>query len=76
MREIAIFESQKHYVQRISDDEKINIFKSIWPNSLHTFGEITLLFDDIMYTSKNIKKFLKKEKEKNFINNILSCNLF
>ena len=26
MREIAIFESQKHYVQRISDDEKINIF--------------------------------------------------
>tara|TARA_Y100000389_G_scaffold91522_1_gene88125 strand:- start:15553 stop:15783 length:231 start_codon:yes stop_codon:yes gene_type:complete len=76
MREIAIFESQKHYVQRISDDEKINIFKSIWPNSLHTFGEITLLFDDIMYTSKTIKKFLKKEKEKNFINNILSCNLF
>ena len=76
MREIAIFESQKHYVQRISDDEKINIFKSIWPNSLHTFGEITLLFDDIMYTSKTIKKFLKKEKEKNFINNILTCNLF
>jgi hypothetical protein len=29
MREIAIFESQKHYVRRISDDEKINIFKSI-----------------------------------------------
>ena len=76
MREIAIFESQKHYVQRISDDEKINIFKQLWPNTLHTFGEILLLFDDIMYTSKTIKKFLKKEKEKNFINNILSCNLF
>jgi len=76
MREIAIFESQKHYVQRISDDEKINIFKSIWPNSLHTFGEITLLLDDIMYTSKSIEEFLNKEKEKNFINNILSCNLF
>lgn len=76
MREIAIFESQKHYVQRISDDEKINIFKRIWPNSLHTFGEITLLFDDIMFTSKSIEEFLNKEKRKNFINNILSCNLF
>jgi len=76
MREIAIFESQKHYVQRISDHEKINIFKQLWPNSLHSFGEILLLFDDIMYTSKTIKKFKKKEKEKNFINNILSCNLF
>ena len=58
MREIAIFESQKHYVQRISDDEKINIFKQLWPNTLHTFGEILLLFDNIMYTSKTIKKFL------------------
>ena len=76
MREIAIFESQKHYVQRISDHEKINIFKSIWPNSLHTFGEITLLFDDIMYTSKSIEEILNKQKKKNFINNILSCNLF
>lgn len=76
MREIAIFESQKHYVQRISDDEKINIFKSIWPNSLDTFGEITLLFHDIMFTSKSIEEFLNKEKRKNFINNILSCNLF
>ena len=76
MREIAIFESKKHYVQRISDDEKINIFKSIWPNSLHTFGEITLLFDDIMFTSKSIEEFLNKEKKKNFINNILCCNLF
>ena len=64
MREIAIFESQKHYVQRISDDEKINIFKSIWPNSLHTFGEITLLFDDIMYTSKSIEEILKNKKRK------------
>jgi hypothetical protein len=76
MREIAIFESQKHYVQRISHDEKINIFKSIWPNSLHTFGEITLLFDDIMYTSKSIEEILNKQKKKKFINNILSCNLF
>jgi len=76
MREIAIFESQKHYVQCISDDEKIIIFKSIWPNSLHSFGQITLLFDDIMYTSKSIEEFLNKEKRKNFINNILSCNLF
>jgi len=76
MREIAIFESEEHYFKRINDDEKINIFKQLWPNTLHTFGEILLLFDDIMYTSKTIKKFLKKEKEKNFINNILSCNLF
>ena len=58
MREIAIFESQKHYVRRISDEEKINIFKQLWPNTLHTFGEILLLFDNIMYTSKTIKKFL------------------
>ena len=65
MREIAIFESQKHYVQRIIDNEKINIFKQLWPNTLHSFGEILLLFHDIMYTSKTIKKFLKKEKEKN-----------
>jgi len=64
MREIAIFESQKHYIQRISDDEKINIFKSIWPNSLHTFEEITLLFDDIMYTSKSIEEILKNKKRK------------
>jgi len=76
MREIAIFESEECYFKRISDEEKINIFKQLWPNTLHTFGEILLLFDDIMYTSKTIKKFLKKEKEKNFINNILSCNLF
>ena len=76
MREIAIFESEECYFKRISDKEKINIFKQLWPNTLHTFGEILLLFDDIMYTSKTIKKFLKKEKEKNFINNILSCNLF
>ena len=76
MREIAIFESQRHYILRISDEEKISIFKQIWPNTLHSFGEILLLFDDIMYTSKSIQKFLKKEKEKNFINNILSCNLF
>ena len=76
MREIAIFESEEHYFKRISDNEKINIFKQLWPNILHSFGEILLLFDDIMYTSKTIKKFLKKEKEKNFINNILSCNLF
>ena len=76
MREIAIFESEEHYFKRISDNEKINIFKQLWPNILHSFREILLLFDDIMYTSKTIKKFLKKEKEKNFINNILSCNLF
>jgi hypothetical protein len=76
MREIAIFETQKHYVQRISDDEKINIFKSIWPNTLHTFGEIDFLFHDIIYTSKSIEEFLNKEKRNNFINNILSCNLF
>lgn len=76
MREIAIFESEECYFKRISDNEKINIFKQLWPNTLDTFGEILLLFDDIMYTSKTIKKFLKKEKEKNFINNILSCNLF
>ena len=76
MREIAIFESEECYFKRISDDEKINIFKQLWPNTLHSFGDILLLFDDIMYTSETIKKFLKKEKEKNFINNILSCNLF
>ena len=76
MREIAIFESEEHYFKRISDNEKINIFKQLWPNTLHTFGEILLLFDDIMYTSKTIEEFLNKEKEKNFINNILSCNLF
>ena len=76
MREIAIFESEECYFKRISDEEKINIFKQLWPNTLHTFGEILLLFDDIMYTSKTIEEFLNKEKEKNFINNILSCNLF
>lgn len=76
MREIAIFESEEYYLKRINREEKINIFKQIWPNTLHTFGDILLLFDDIMFTSKTIKKFLKKEKEKNFINNILSCNLF
>ena len=76
MREIAIFESEECYFKRISDNEKINIFKQLWSNTIHTFGEILLLFDDIMYTSKTIEEFLNKEKEKNFINNILSCNLF
>lgn len=76
MREIAIFETQKHYIQRIDEDEKINIFKSIWPNTLHTFGEIIHLFDDNMYTSKSIENYLIKQKKLIFINNILSCNLF
>ena len=76
MREIAIFESEEHYFKRISDNEKINIFKQLWPNTLHTFGDILLLFDDIMFTSKSVKIFLNKQKKKNFINNILSCNLF
>ena len=76
MREIAIFESQEGYFKRINDNQKINIFKQLWPNTLHSFGEILLLFDDIMHTNKSIEDFLKKEKEKNFINNILSCNLF
>ena len=76
MREIAIFESEEYYLKRINREEKINIFKQIWPNTLHTFGEILLLFDDIMFTSKSVKIFLNKQKKKNFINNILSCNLF
>ena len=75
MREIAIFESEKHYLERISDYEKINIFKTIWPDTLHSLGEIAFVFDDIMYTSNSIKEYLFKQKKNKFINNILSCNL-
>ena len=64
MREIAIFESEEQYFKRISDNEKINIFKQLWPNTLYSFGEILLLFDDIMYTRKSIEEILNKQKKK------------
>ena len=76
MREIAIFEDNYKYFKRINDEEKIIIFKTIWPNSLHNQGEMLLLLDDFIFTSNSIKKYFIKQKKNNFINNILLCNWF
>ena len=76
MRKIGIFETNDSYFNRINDDNKIIIFKKIWPGSLHNQGEMLVLLDDMIYSSKSIKKYLDTEKKKNFIKNILLCNWF
>jgi len=75
-RQIAIFESQKDYLNRIDDDEKLALFKTAWPTSmLYTDKELKTMFP-LLYKSVTINKILNQIKEEYFVVNVLTCNFF
>ena len=75
-KQIAIFESQDDYLNRIDEGEKIALFKIAWPSStLYTDKEIKSMLS-LLYKSITVKKILDRIKEEYFVVNLLMCNFF